>query len=177
MVPLETVFIGLMLFFGIVGALRGWAKELLVTFSVILARFVELVLVKYMPVVKESLAQVEAAEPKTWFYLRLGIFIVIVFFGYATTTISAALGIKTRKDKLQDTLLGFFLGGINGFLVVGMVWGFLEHLGYVQGLWGITAPTEKAQALIPYLPLNWLSEPELFIAVAVSFAFVLIVFI
>ncbi|HEY90176.1 MAG TPA: hypothetical protein G4N98_10710 [Thermoflexia bacterium] len=176
MVPLETVFIGLVIFFSLVGALRGWAKELLVAFSVVLARFVELVLVDYMPVVKVSLGQVRNEEPKSWFYLRLGIFITFVFFGYATTTISTALGIKTRKDKLQDTLLGLFLGGINGFLVVGMVWGFLEDLGY-HGLWGITAPTERAAALISYLPLAWLAGPELFIAVAVSFAFVLIVFI
>ena len=176
MVPLETAFIGLVLFFCIVGALRGWAKELLVTFSVILARFVELVLVSYVPVVSDTLARTITTEPKSWFYLRLGIFITFVFFGYATTTISAALGIKTRKDKLQDTLLGLFLGGINGFLVVGMVWGFLNQLGY-NIIWGITAPTEKATALISYLPLTWLDGPELFIAVAVSFAFVLIVFI
>lgn len=176
MVPLETVFIGLVLFFGLVGALRGWGKELLVTFSVILARFVEHVLVNYVPVVKESLAQVIADSPKTWLYWRLGIFIVFVFFGYATTTISAALGRKTRKDKLQDSLLGFFLGGVNGFLVVGMVWGFLDHYGY-NGLWGITDPTEEALALISYLPLSWFAGPELFIAVAVSFAFVLIVFV
>ena len=33
MVPLETVFLGLVVFFAIIGALRGWAKELLVIFD------------------------------------------------------------------------------------------------------------------------------------------------
>ena len=55
MVPIQTVFIGLVILFGIIGGLRGWAKELLVTFSVILARFTEMVFLNYVPVVNTSL--------------------------------------------------------------------------------------------------------------------------
>lgn len=176
MIPIQTVFFGLVLMFGIIGALRGWAKELLVTFSVILGRFVETVLLKYVPVVNTTLQTMAANDPKTWFYVRGMIFIIIVAFGYATTTISTTLGSRARKEKLQDSLLGFFLGAINGFLVIGMLWGFLHSLGY--NLWGITTPTTaQAVGLIPYLPIGWLEDSVLLIAVAIAFAFVLIVFV
>ncbi|MGC9521907.1 MAG: CvpA family protein [Anaerolineae bacterium] len=176
MVPLETVFIGLVIFFGIVGALRGWAKELLVIFSVILARFIEYVALLYVPVLSTSLQTLQQTDPRTWFYVRLMIFGVLVAFGYATTVISAGLGARARKEKLQDTLLGLFLGALNGFVVVGMIWGFINELGY--GIWGITPPqTDAARNLLTYLPTDWLQGPSLFLAVAIAFAFVLIVFV
>jgi len=176
MVPIHTVFIGLILLFGIIGGLRGWAKELLVSFSVILARFCEMVLVRYVPVINTSLQTLATNDAKTWFYVRSILFVIIVSFGYATTIISTHLGSRARKEKLQDTLLGFFLGAINGFLVIGMLWGFLHQKGYA--LWGITAPTTaQALGIIPYLPIEWLEGPTLLVAVAIAFAFVLIVFI
>ncbi len=173
MIPIETAFVGLVILFGMIGLLRGWAKELLVSFSVILARFVEFVLLEYVPVVNLAL---QALPPDTWLYVRLLIFIFIIAFGYATTVISAALGSRARKDKFEDTLLGFFIGLINGYLVVGSVWGFLADKGYE--IWGITAPTtDAAMAIIDYLPTAWLGGPLLFVAVAVSFVFVLVVFV
>jgi uncharacterized membrane protein required for colicin V production len=176
MVPLDTVFIGLVILFAIIGALRGWAKELLVSFSVVLARFIEYVALVYVPVLSTSLQSLQQNEASTWFYVRLVIFAILVSFGYATTVISSRLGARARKEKLQDTMLGLFLGGINGFLVVGMVWGFLNELGY--DIWGISGPiNDSAQNLIQYLPTVWLQGPALFVAVALAFAFVLIVFV
>lgn len=176
MVPLETFFIGLVILFGLIGALRGWAKELLVTFSVVLARFIEYVIIVYVPVLSTSLQSLQQTDPTTWFYVRLMIFGLLVSFGYATTVISTQLSSRARKEKLQDTLLGLFLGAINGFLVIGSLWGFLHELQYT--VWGISAPTtEAAQNLIKYLPTSWLQGPSLFVGVAVSFAFVLIVFV
>jgi len=176
MVPLETVFLGLVLFFGIIGALRGWAKELLVTFSVVLARFIEFVVLVYVPVLSTSLQGLQQNDPSTWFYVRIIIFAILVAFGYATTVISTRLGQRARKEKLQDTLLGFFLGVLNGYLTVGMLWGFLHELNYQ--IWGIQGPiSEAATNMLKYLPTTWLQGPSLFVGVALSFAFVLIVFV
>jgi len=163
-----------MFFFGLIGALRGWAKELLVSFSVILARFIELVLVLYVPVLSVT---IQGLQAENWFYVRLLIFIIIVSFGYATTVLSSELGQRARKEKFQDTLLGFFLGAINGYLVVGMIWGFIKEMGY--GIWGITPPVSGTAAIqiVDYLPLQFLEGPTLFVAVAIAFAFVLIVFV
>ncbi len=176
MMPLGTAFVGLVILFGIIGALRGWAKELLVTFSVILARFIEFVMLNYMFVVSDVLTKMVRDSPKNWFYARLLLFILMIAFGYATTTISAALGGKARKEKLQDTLLGFFLGGINGVLIAGLIWGFLDQEGYT--LWGIIPPVDSAWIGVVQSLLNdWLVGPPLFIAVMLAFAFVLIVFV
>jgi uncharacterized membrane protein required for colicin V production len=176
MVPLTTFFLGLVIFFGLIGALRGWAKELLVTFSVILARFIEFVMLVYVPVLSASLQSLEQSDPRTWFYVRLMVFGLLISFGYATTVLSARMGSRARKEKLEDTLLGLFLGGINGFLVIGSLWGFLDEAQY--GVWGITPPvTDAAQNVIQYLPTAWLQGPTLFVGVAVAFAFVLIVFV
>ncbi len=176
MIPLENVFLGLVIFFGVIGALRGWAKELLVSFGVVLARFIELVLINYVPVMNRALQALAVEQPITWFYVRLLIFGIVVVFGYATTVISAALGKRARKEKLQDTLLGFFLGGINGYLVVGMIWGFLIEIQYQ--VWGIVPPQgPTAEGIIEYLPLYWLDGPLLLVAVALAFSFLLIVFV
>lgn len=176
MVPLETVFVGLVLLFGLVGMLRGWAKELLVTSSVVLARFIELVLWRFIPVVNTSLKTLSETKPQEWFYVRFGIFVIIICFGYAK--ISTTLGAKARKDKLQDSLLGFFLGALNGFLIAGVVWGFLADPGLNYGMWHITPPTTAfAQDLLRYLPLSWMTDEILFVSIALAFTLVLIVFV
>lgn len=176
MIPIQTVFFGLIILFGVIGALRGWAKEILVTFSVIAARFIEMVLLRYVPFIKPILEALAKTEPKTWFYWRTFIFIFVVAFGYATTKIAPAIGARARKERIQDSLLGFFLGAINGYLIAGMLWGFLHALQYK--LWGITAPAAaQALGIIPYLPIGWLEGPTLLVAVAVAFTLVLIVFI
>ena len=179
MVPLSTVFFGFVILFAIIGALRGWAKELLVTFSVVLARFIEYVSLLYVPVLSASLSAMRDTEPRAWFFLRIVIFGALISAGYATTALSARIGERARKEKLQDTLLGVFLGGINGYLITGYLWGFIDELGY--SIWGITGPQSDAVSnMINYLPRAWLEaegQVVLFIAVAVSFAFVLIVFV
>ncbi len=43
MIPLNTVFWAFVALFGLVGALRGWAKEIMVVASVLLALFVSTV--------------------------------------------------------------------------------------------------------------------------------------
>ena len=48
MIPLNTVFWGLVFLFGMIGALRGWAKEILVTSSVFLAMFIQQVFGQYV---------------------------------------------------------------------------------------------------------------------------------
>ncbi len=174
MIPLQTFFFAMLVLFGIIGALRGWAKELLVIFSVVLARFIEFVLVSYIPIFT---AAWEAMPPETRFYVRLPLLVMIVSFGYATTAVSKVLGQRARKEKFEDTLLGLFLGILNGYFIIGMVWGFLDDLGY--NVWGITPPVIDTAAvqIVNFLPLQYLQGPTLFVAVALSFAFVLIVFV
>lgn len=186
MVPIYTVFGGLLILFALIGSLRGWAKEVIVTFSVILAMFVEHVLLTF---VKPIGAVFWGLAPKSQFYIRAGLFIVIAVFGYASPTIASQLGAKVARERLQDLLLGFFLGLINGFLVVGTLLSFLGGANYgvlpdqpeVGGIGGIVPPEPGSTSanLLAFLPPELIAKSSamLYIAVAAAFVFVIVVFI
>ncbi|NJN79252.1 MAG: hypothetical protein HC797_01560 [Anaerolineales bacterium] len=53
MMSIVYIFWMYVILFGIIGAMRGWAKELLVIFSVVTALAVNLLLEKYIPLVRD----------------------------------------------------------------------------------------------------------------------------
>ena len=115
------------------------------------------------------------------FWIRVTIVITLVFFGYQTVGLPRFAS-KANREKLQDSLLGFVLGALNGFLVVGTVWFYLAEANYpFAGL--ITPPEAGTQMgnaalnLIPMLAPRLLGEPAIYFAVMLCFIFVLVVFI
>jgi len=186
MIPIHTVFGGLLILFALIGSLRGWAKEIIVAFSVILALFVEHVLVTFVPPVT---ALFDNMAPRSQFYTRAILFILITLFGYASPSIASQLGAKVARERLQDLLLGFFLGLLNGFLVVGTLLSFLNAVGFgapadqpgAGGVGGIVppAPDSTSANLMAFLPPELIKQSNamLYIAVAAAFVFVIIVFI
>ena len=181
MVSLDVLFWLFITLFGMIGLMRGWAKEMMVTFSVILALFIITVLETYVPfVTKLALdSQRPGGDPQTIFWLRVILLVALTFFGYQTPNIPRLAGSgRFARDRLQDALLGLFLGAVNGYLVWGTMWYFLDHAHYPFP--GIVSAdlTQSAKALISFLPPNWLlGVPTIFFAVAISFAFVLVVFL
>lgn len=127
MIPIHTVFGGLLVLFGLIGSLRGWAKEVIVAFSVVLALFVEHVLLTFVPPLG---ALFRNLAPQSQFYTRSVLFVIIAIFGYASPTIASRLGAKVARERLQDLLLGFFLALINGFLIIGTLLSFLNAVYY-----------------------------------------------
>ena len=127
MVPLHTVFGALLVLFGLIGGLRGWAKELIVAFSVFLALFVQHVLLTFLQPLSKVFCNL---APDSQFYTRTVIFILITVFGYASPTIVSKIGARVARERLQDILLGFFIGLLNGFLIVGTVVAFLDMSYY-----------------------------------------------
>lgn len=127
MIPIHTVFGALLILFAMIGSLRGWAKEVIVAFSVFLALFVQHVLLTFVPPLRQLFNNL---APESQFYTRAIIFIIITVFGYASPTIATRLGAKVARERLQDLLLGFFLGLLNGFLVVGTLLSFLDTAYY-----------------------------------------------
>ena len=79
MMSVVYIFWMFVILFAIVGGMRGWAKELLVSFSVILALGLNHVIRRYIPV-----AQTLPETDVTLFWVRTIILIVLVFFGYQT---------------------------------------------------------------------------------------------
>jgi len=90
MISLNVLLFIFIALFGIIGAMRGWAKELLVTFSIILAMFCMNVLESFVPFFKDTLS---TGTPQTIFWLRTGILIVLVFAGYQTPGSPALLNL------------------------------------------------------------------------------------
>jgi uncharacterized membrane protein required for colicin V production len=176
MLSLSFVFWMYIVLFAIVGAMRGWAKELLVASAVVLGIFVVSVLEKFVPFVRDTVT----GESRFW--VRTAIIVALVFFGYQTPKFPRlAESARFIRDTLQDSLLGFFLGALNGYLIFGTIWFFMNDANYPFPY--ITAPTagspfgDAALKLIPMLPPAWLSAPLIYFAVAVSFVFVLVVFL
>ncbi|MDX1436374.1 MAG: CvpA family protein [Anaerolineales bacterium] len=178
MVSLATLFWLLVVIFAIIGAMRGWAKELLVTFSIVLSIFIIVVLNRYVPFFQNFSA---SGSLSTVFWIEALIVVLMAFFGYQTPNLPRLAGQRFARERLQDTLLGFFIGALNGYLLVGTLWFYLNELGYPFDLIRPPVPgdpfTESALELIQYLPPNWLTEPTIYFAVAISFAFVVIVFV
>jgi uncharacterized membrane protein required for colicin V production len=127
MIPLQTVVLMLTLIFALIGSLRGWAKEVIVAFTVILALFVEQVLTGLIPPIRDVWLNL---PPLSRFWIRVIFFNLLVIFGYATPTLSQRFGAKIARERLQDILLGFFLGLLNGFLIIGTVWFYLDEAYY-----------------------------------------------
>ena len=116
------------------------------------------------------------------FWFRAAILIVLVFFGYQTPAL-ARLGGEVRREKIQDALLGFFLGSINAYLIVGTLWSYM-HLAHYPFDPYIVAPNPEhpffstTSFLVRILPPAWLgTSPTIFLAIGLAFLFVLVVFI
>jgi hypothetical protein len=160
--------------FAVIGSLRGWAKELLVGCSLILAMFVNMLLNKYAAGLLAPLPVEEV------FGIRAGIFAILAYFGYLTPRLPWIPAERFMRERLQDWLLGIVLGALNGALLFGSIWFFLHQAGYpFPGLEAakLAANSPEVKAMIQYMPPALLGEIWIFIAVAVAFVFVIVVFV
>src|SRR5512135_705659 len=132
--------------FAIIGMLRGWAKELLVAFSVIVALTLNHVMRKYVPVVQQL-----SDDSTSLFWVLSLILVALVFFGYQTVALIPHLQSKATRERLQDALFGLIVGGLNGYLIAGTIIFYLAATNY-QALPGvIQAPTGDTAAALQNL--------------------------
>jgi hypothetical protein len=175
MMSIVYVFWMYVILFAVIGALRGWAKELLVSFSVILALTTNHVLRRYIPLVSAL-----PAESTSLFWIRTMIVVTLVYFGYQTVVSIARLASRAARERLQDTLFGIFLGAINGYLIAGTILYYLQEAQYPFPEI-VSAPTgdilTNVQALMNWMPPHVLGEPGIYFAVLICFIFVIVVFI
>lgn len=168
--------------FGIIGAMRGWAKELMVIFSVITSLAVNLLLEKYFPLVRsmvESGGQDRDAAVAL-FWIRGVILIALVYFGYQTVNISR-FAPKAARERLQDSLFGAVLGGINGYLVAGSIL-FYNHVAnypFERIISRATDPTIafSIEEMMAYMPPQFLRDPQIYFAVIIILVFIIVVYI
>lgn len=180
MISLNVLFWMYVFLFAIIGAMRGWAKELLVTFSVIVAIFVVSMLEKF-PMISQNFTTTDI------FWFRSIILLILVFFGYQTPRIPRLVATnRFIREHFQDFLLGLFIGAINGYLIAGTLWYYLDKAGYpfvniITKPDTMTALGKMIENMVTMMPPAWLltGQPLAIIdyVVALSFIFVLVVFI
>lgn len=177
MISINFVFYMLVFLAAIIGWMRGWAKELLVFFSIILALFIIIVLETYVGFIQNFYL---SGGPSVTFWTRTIIIFLLAFFGYQTPNFPRFTD-AARREKLQDSLLGMFLGAANGWFVFGSIWAYLHEAGYFFNF--ITMPMpgspmgESAIRLINSMPPLWLESPIIYFAVAIAFTFVVVVYV
>ena len=194
MVSLAIVFYIFVFMFAVIGAVRGWAKELLVSFSVVLSLALTEMLEQYIPFIRDSYVG-PALNPNvttptdagtSLFWMRFVILLVVVFFGYQTVNLSKLLSGKAARERLQDFLLGFILGGVNGYLVVGSLWFYLFEAHYpfpfILDPTTVNLPATQtfaasAEKLLVYMPPHLLGIPGIYFAVIIAFVFVIVVYV
>ena len=176
MMSIVYLFWMYVILFGLVGWMRGWAKELLVAFSVILALALNHVVHKYIPIARGL-----PENDVSLFWVRTIILIVLVYFGYQTVISITHLASKAARERLQDTLFGAFLGAINGYLVAGSILYYM-HVAEYPFERVISRPTDPAlqqtvAQMMLYMPPQLLGEPGIYFAIILAFVFVLVVYI
>lgn len=171
---MDTFLFVFVLLFGLMGALRGWSKEMLVLFSIILGLAIKLIFSEYVPIASDFFDR----PPVEQFYLYSTLIVLMAISGYAGPAVSGRLAGVSARETLQDIMLGFIVGAINGFLIVGSIWYFLDAAGY--GILGIAPPPPNSVAEVlvnTYLPPIWLSDAVLLTAFSFSAVFLVIVLV
>jgi uncharacterized membrane protein required for colicin V production len=162
--------------FAVIGAMRGWAKELLVSFSVIASLFVNFLLRQYLPLMSGL-----PENSTSIFWIRSIILVALVFFGYQTVSVIPRLASKAARERLQDALFGAVLGGLNGYLVAGTLL-FYYHIADYPYAHIISRATDPAVAttintLMNYMPPRTLGVPGIYFAIVFILIFIIVVYI
>jgi len=177
MISLTAVFGIFIIIFSLIGAMRGWSKELLVTSALILGLFINTILENHIPAY-QTMLMVQTLE--TQFMIRGGVIALLAFFGYQTPQFRF-LQPKMVRERLEEILLGSVVGGLNGYFLFGTMWHYLEQSGYPTDL--VVLPEAGSDLAVriantmAYLPPSILTPPLIYFAVGGVFIFVIVVFL
>lgn len=176
MIQLSAVLLTMAIFFGIIGYLRGWNKELISMAGIILALFA---LFQFDNLLRGVL--LAGVSRDQVFLVQAGIFLIVVFFAYQTRGMGGGRG-PDGRDRLQSSILGGLVGFINGYLIWGSLWYFMDINAYPLAPAVIApapgSPSDQARSLLPLVVLGGGvtgTGDLLAIAVIVLFLIVLVV--
>jgi uncharacterized membrane protein required for colicin V production len=176
MVQLSTLLFTAIIVFAIVGTMRGWTKEIVSTAGIILALFATW---QFDGIILQPLTR--GASPDQIFFLYAGILVLVALFAYQTP---AAIDLirareeasRNRRAGCQERLLGLIIGGVNGYLLFGSLWYYLDRTGYPFAPFVFApAPGSQSAGLVETLPLVFLVQGQLLtVLVIVLFLFVIV---
>jgi hypothetical protein len=130
MINLFALFWISIILFAIIGAVRGWSKEVIAMAGLVLSLFAintfGHLFVRLVGSV--GLGSEEAdflAEMRRQFMILGGIHVLIAFFSYQGVILVRSR--ITPRETIQERLLGLIFGALNGYMVVGTLWSLLEY--------------------------------------------------
>jgi uncharacterized membrane protein required for colicin V production len=166
---IEVLAFVVVFIFGTIGLVRGPAKELGVTLALVvllaaLAQFNGLIGFEALPGrVNSSLSALglDSADVRKQQTMVVFIFAAITVF----TAFMAYHGVDTLAFKFRNppgvlgSVMGFLVGALNGYLLVGTIWYYLARFDYpIQTYpWFQATFTPLAQDLVGFLPQNLFS--------------------
>lgn len=171
MISLQVLFYIFLVLFAVIGMIRGFRKEIVVTVAGILSLFI-----------------VEAVTPKIFggldgmksFYINMIILFGCSFFGYQTPSFQR-FNSRFERENFLDLLLGGVVGALNGYIIFSSAWFFLARAGYPFA-W-ISAPDASSEAgraaiaLLENALPNVLTGSWLYVALAAAVLIVIAVII
>lgn len=169
---IELIWLVMIVIFALAGMVRGYPRELGTTTSILVAL---LVLQEWGPEVFQGLEStwagltgIAVAEGdrahllQASFYLAL--FVGMVFLSYHGETLAFR---GEPPSGASGVLLNGANGAVNGYLIAGTVWYYLDLFDYPIRILGLFSPplSNFANSLLPFLPVPLL-EPYLLFLVA-----------
>lgn len=140
----------LAVFFAVIGFLRGWQREFTATAGIVLAMFA---LFQFDAFLRTIFFAFTAQQ---LFLAQFLAFIVMVFLVYQAKEIGGG-GVRD-DDDFQDGFIGALAGLLNGYLVGGAIWYFLDITEYPFEQFvtapGINSPSAQSLGLMPMVLLG-----------------------
>lgn len=107
------------IFFGIIGFLRGWNKELVATAGMLLTTFA---IFQFDSFLRGTIFLIMPRDQV--FLLEAVAFLIAVYVVYQARDIA---GTEARnRGNWQAGFLGALVGGFNGYLIIGTLWYFMD---------------------------------------------------
>ncbi len=160
--PIEAVFLAMFIIFGVIGVVRGYARELGVTTMLLIALFVTEIIDErfatqfYSLLGKLDVPAASQNEIKTLIFIVF--LILLTFITYQGETL-------TFPGKGKSNVYSLGAGLLNGYLFAGSLWYYLDKAGWP--LFRVQAPFtafyDLAVKLLPPAIFRW----EYLIALAV----------
>ena len=151
MIQMASVLWAFGFFFGILGILRGWNREVIAGAGTILGLFV---IFQFDAILRGSIFL--ALSPSQVFILQAIVFAIIVFLAYQAQGFTDSP--RRGSNRVQNGILGAIVGFINGYMIAGALWYFLDINEYPLEEFitapGPTSPSFDALSRMPVILLS-----------------------
>lgn len=164
MAPIEVFFGAIIFVFALIGLARGFLKELGVTtivmfllfFLSLFEPFLDTGLTRAMSFGGRAMVQQNKDLFKCWFFVL--ILIGTTFISYQGETL--AFGGQAPRGA-QGIALGVLTGVLNGYLIAGSIWFYLDKFRYPITFMGFAPDGLSTFAInmIDFLPIRFLGQP------------------